>query len=381
MIRIYLQYSYGGFKTFSIKGKKMEAVEREVDNENQYGFPKDAYCYFQYGGAKLVYRYLDNGELDLVVREIPSIHKDGDGRSIPCAVQFVGEPTDRKQLDYMAADIANNINQFHEFFSLLFRVRDGLRIDGDRLRKWIDDHNKEIVIDSPVKQIANIPKVKSDVILFVPLSANFLKDSFSTDNTCKELNLPLKQMKSDGVVIRMGELSEVQGETTITTKPSGGTGSHDGDTVTDNRDDVVVNNGEDVQKLKAENEDLKSKNKELQQTADNNFNQLKKKTEELETAKTELAVAKSNLQKNKKVTLIIGGVAVILAIYGLFATCSGKKNDNSQVPQVEQADSTNKENVIKQNNAKGTFSWIQLGLMAVGEISTSDLTTWMFNNI
>lgn len=320
MIKIFIQYSYGGFKTFPVKGEENECLKVDVSNDNEYGFPSDAYCYFQYGGAKMIYRYLGSGSLDLVVREIPAVKKDSSGRSVPIGVQFIGVASDRNQMDYMAADIANNLNVFHQFFAQLFSERGGLHIKGDRLRKWIDDHNKEFVVDSSVSQIVNIPKVKSGVILFVPLSANFLKDSFSTDNTCKELNLPLKQMKSDGVVIRMGELSEVQGETTITTKPKGETGVNEGETETGK-----VNNGTFVLKLKAENEDLKSKNKELQQTADNNFNQLKKKTDELETAKAELEVAKSNLQKNKKVTLIIGGVAVILAIYGLFATCSGKK--------------------------------------------------------
>lgn len=215
MIRIYLQYSYGGFKTFFIEGKEKEAVNMEVTNDTPYDFPQDAHCYFQYGGAKMVYRYLNNGALDLVIREIPSIHKDGDGRSIPCAVQFIGDEEDRLTLDHLATDIVNDIEKFHDFFSLLFRVRDGLRIDGDKLRKWIDEHNVPFVCDTNVPQIKNIQIIKSDVILFVPLSRNFGVDEFVTNNVSSELNLPFAQMKRDNCIIKSSDFSLIQKKSKI----------------------------------------------------------------------------------------------------------------------------------------------------------------------
>lgn len=210
MIRIYLQYSYGGFKTFFIEGKEKEAVNMEVTNDTPYDFPQDAHRYFQYGGAKMVYRYLNNGELDLVVREIPSIHKDGDYRSIPCAVQFIGDEEDRLALDYLATDIVNDIEKFHNFFSLLFRVRGGLRIDGDRLRKWIDEHSVPFICETNVQQIKNMQLIKSGVILFVPLSRNFGIDEFVTSNVSSELNLPYAQMKRDNCIIKSSDLFLIQ---------------------------------------------------------------------------------------------------------------------------------------------------------------------------
>lgn len=215
MIRIYLQYSYGGFKTFFIEGKEKEAVNMEVTNDTPYDFPQDAHCYFQYGGAKMVYRYLNNGALDLVVREIPSIHIDGDNRSIPCAVQFIGDEEDRQTLDYLATDIVNDIENFHDFFSLLFRVRDGLRIDGDKLREWIDKHNVPFVCDTNVPQIKNIQIIKSNVILFVPLSRNFGVDEFVTNNVSSELNLPFAQMKRDNCIIKSSDFSLIQNKSKI----------------------------------------------------------------------------------------------------------------------------------------------------------------------
>lgn len=216
MIRIYLQYSYGGFKTFFIEGVESELVNKEVTNSETYGFPLDALCYFQYGGAKIIYRFLDNGNLDLAVREIPSIHKDGDGRDIPCAVQFIGDSSDRQALDYMAIDIADDICRFHDFFSNLFRVKDGLRIDGNKLRLWINKHNVPFVCETPIKQIRNIVNVKNGVILFVPMSKKFGIDDVVTKNVSNELNLPLEQMKKAGCVISGRELFAMQCNSKIT---------------------------------------------------------------------------------------------------------------------------------------------------------------------
>lgn len=217
MIRIYLQYSYGGFKTFFIEGKENESVNMEVTNNKTFGFPADAHCYFQYGGAKMIYRYLGDGSLDLVVREIPSIHKDGDGRDIPCAVQFIGDKSDRQVLNHMAIDIANNICRFHIFFSSLFRVKEGLRIDGDKLRFWIDTHNVPFVCETPVRQIKNIVNVENGVIFFVPMSKKFGIDDMVTRNVSNELKLPLTQMRKAECVIPSSELSAAQGKSKITT--------------------------------------------------------------------------------------------------------------------------------------------------------------------
>lgn len=215
MIKIYIQYSYGGFKTFFIEGKEREAVNAEVTNDSTYDFPDDAHCHFQYGGTKIIYRYLSNNALDLVVREIPSIHKDGDGRSIPCAVQFIGDASDRLIMDYMAIDIANDILKFHDFFSKLFRVREGLRIDGDKLRKWIDEHNVPYTCETGVVQIKNIPYIKSGVIFFVPLSRNFGKDELVTKNVTSELKLPYKKMQFDNCILSSHDFAMAQGKTNV----------------------------------------------------------------------------------------------------------------------------------------------------------------------
>lgn len=317
MIRIYLQYSYGGFKTLYVEGTEKELLNQEVTNDNDYGFPNDAHCNFQYGGAKMMYRYLNNGELDLVIREIPSIHTDGDGRSIPCAVQFIGAPEDRNTLDHMATKIANNIDEFHEFFKMLFRVRGGLRIDGDNLREWIDSHNVPFVCDSPVVQIKNISTVKSGVILFVPLSKNFGIDATVTSNVSKELRLPADFSNNKDRYIGILELGRLQGKSNIAV------GAQATSTFATEKDVLSETSSKDeqIQQLK---EQLSKKDEEIsklrKQVNDGieSIRNAQQKTTELQSENEKLT---NQLAVNNKIIYAAAGIAAILGllcIYSLF---------------------------------------------------------------
>lgn len=217
MINIFLQYSYGGFKTFLVEGQERnERVNKEVLLTDFHVLPDDAYCFFQYGGAKIAYRYISDGRIALIIREIPSIHRDSDGRNIPCAVQFIGDPSDRNTLDYITTDIANDIEAFHNFFSNLFSVRDGLFIDGDSLRSWINQHAIQYSCESPISQIKEISRPMSDgVMFFVPLSSNFGIDRMVTNIIKEELKLPIKQIVSDKCFINMSSLYMLQGKSII----------------------------------------------------------------------------------------------------------------------------------------------------------------------
>lgn len=318
MIRIYLQYSYGGFKTLYVEGTEKELLNREVTNDNDYGFPTDAHCNFQYGGSKMLYRYLSNGELDLVVREIPSIHADGDGRSIPCAVQFIGGSEDRNTLDHMATDIANNINEFHEFFKMLFRVRSGLRIDGDKLREWIDRHKVPFVCDSPAIQIKNISAVKSGVILFVPLSKNFGIDATVTNNVTKELRLPTDLSNNKDRYICVLELDRLQGKSDIVV------GAQETPVATDDTEVGMlegVSKEEQIQQLKNQlfkkNEEISKLKRQINDEVESIRN-VQRKCSELQSENENLA---NQLAISKKILYAAAGTATILGlvcIYSLF---------------------------------------------------------------
>lgn len=316
MIRIYLQYSYGGFKTLYVEGIEKEILNREVTSDNDYGFPTDAHCNFQYGGAKMLYRYLSNGELDLVVREIPSIHTDGDGRSIPCAVQFIGASEDRNTLDHIATKIANNINEFHEFFKMLFWVRGGLRIDGDKLREWIDGHNVPFVCDSPAVQIKNIPTIKSGIILFVPLSKNFGVDATVTSNVTKELRLPADLSNNNDRYICVLELDRLQGKSNIVV------GAQETPVTTDETK-VCLTEGtskdDQIQQLKeqiSKKDDEISKLKKQVNDSIEGIRNAQQKTDELQAQNASLA---SELEVNKKIIYAAAGTAAVLGLLCIYS--------------------------------------------------------------
>lgn len=232
------------------------------------------------------------------MREIPSIHKDGDGRSIPCAVQFIGEAEDRQTIDHIATDIVNDINKFHEFFSMLFRIKEGLRIDGDKLRTWINEHNVPFICETTVPEIKNIVNIKSGVILFVPLSNNFGIDDFVTKNVTSELNLPYTKMQEDDCVITNAKLSIIQRKSTLI---AGGVSeeNHKIDLVEKHKvestyvhnNTIQMNSISEEETIDALKKKLESKEKEIQslkEKAESTFNKLAKVINELNSEKKEL---------------------------------------------------------------------------------------------
>ncbi len=309
MVKIYCQYSYGGFKTFFIEGNQNEELNHEVTLDNDYGFPKDAHRYFQYGGAKVVYRYLSDGRLLLAIREIPSIHVDGDGRSIPCAVQFIADKEDRALMDYLALDILNDVKAFEDFFSKLFRVRQGLRIAGDKLVEYINNHNTEIVYDTDVPQLRNISQIESGVILFVHLSNNFGVDERVTRNVCGELGFDMGELKSKGCFMSNVTLSKIQGQTAITAKPV----------------ERIEPLPPDPQPVKDDSEtlrqlivDLRKENAELKNANNDCF-------EKIKALKAKIEQLKDLNEKNNR-RMRIGGIIIIgLGILSLISMCSSGK--------------------------------------------------------
>lgn len=220
MVRIYCQYSYGGFKNFPIEGKKDELLDKEVSNNDTYGFPTDANIFFSYGGIKMVYRQLENGEYTLVIKEIPSAHTDSDGRPIICAVQFIGGEKERPTLDNMAISIANDINSFEAFFKDLFFEQEGLRLEGDKLKAYINSFNTDYVFSGNSK-LLNIPKSNVKVFLLVALSSNFGADKIITEKVLNELNLRQDTKRGETVIMTYQQLLNQQGDLIIRAKEEG----------------------------------------------------------------------------------------------------------------------------------------------------------------
>lgn len=302
MIKFYSQYSYGGYKTFFIEGLENEPMQHEVTNEETYGFPSDAHVYFQFGGAKLVYRTLTGGEIALVIREMPSVQTDSDGRSIPCALQFIGDSNDRKIMDNLALTIANNISEFEQFFSRLFYVRDGLRISGDKLREYVTmcAANSKPLGREAHPAFKSMSKKNGGVFLFVPLSAKFGNDKTVTQTVCKELRLDYSDVKAG--CISVTTLFEQQGKILSITEET-----------PDRRDDTVTNSqiGSDKNSSSEEGDGMRTKYDAKARECDN----LRK--------------------KNKWLTYGLFGLGGVFVLSLLFGTCSGCKKKEKTKENVE----------------------------------------------
>lgn len=352
MIKIYCQYSYGGFKNFYIEGVENELVENEVYDDEKYGFPDDAQRYFQYGGVKILYRSLGGGKLDLLVKEISSLHTDGSGRAIPCAVQFIGDSTDRKTLDNMAVYITNNLDDFSKFFAGLFYVQEGLRIKGNELRNFIGSFDKEIEItDTMPSALKNVATKPQGVFLFVPTSTKFNVDRIVTENVCKDLNInandvrnhfiPLAELKKseemddktdnhkkislkDVVKVGLGVAKEIAKEHIETVKEIGK--EHIGVAV-----ETAINTTSALQ----------NKIQELQGKINNLQSDISKEQIKNSTLKSEVEIRDRKLSFHKKLNYILAGLAGILLVSLIgHCACSGDKNEPQKHQSTETIQST-----------------------------------------
>ncbi len=206
MIRIYCQYSYGGFKTFRINGEANEHLTQVVTAENHYDFPLSANLYFNQGGAKMLYRFLDRRTLSLIVKEIPGHDLDTDNRPVSCAVQFVGDAEDRSNMDRLAIHIANNLKKFEKDFANMFNLHGGLHFDGDKLNALVQQCSQKCIYEG-WSELLNITSRIGKVLLFVPFSDRFGIDKQVTKKVIKDLDLP-EDVAEDDCVIRYSQLTK-----------------------------------------------------------------------------------------------------------------------------------------------------------------------------
>lgn len=211
MIKYYCQYSYGGYKTYRIKGEANELLTQIVTTEENQELPELANLYFNRNGIKILYRYLDDNTISLIVKEIPGTNLDTDNRPISCAVQFIGDAGDRGILDRLTIYIANNITQFEKDFANMFDLRGGLHFYGDKLDAIVKQCEKQCDYEGN-SSLLDIRKRQGVVLLFVPFSDNFGndRDKKVTDKTLSELLLPLEASEEERIV-RPVMLKRIQG--------------------------------------------------------------------------------------------------------------------------------------------------------------------------
>lgn len=233
MIRTYAYYSFGGYRIYKIDGKENELLDdsKEVTAEHYLDYMEDAALFFDRGGSKVVYRSIRE-KLVLTVKEIPSLNKDSDGRPVKCAVQFIGDSSDRKVMDNMAISICSAMQDFEEFFASLFFRRGGFGIQGEKLAEYIAsfDRKMDFLGNSP---LLGIPEIKGDLILFVPLSESFIRDSFVRKKTMSELKFTDAELKKC-IVIPAGGLGGIH----IAPVPDDSVDCHITSTVNEAEDDL-----------------------------------------------------------------------------------------------------------------------------------------------
>lgn len=195
-MRIFCQYSYNGFATFRINEGKRVKLIKVTPSDSKDGLPTLADLYFNYGGVKLLYRYLNRETLALIICGIPSPEVDTFDRPINCAVQFIGNATERYLLDSLAKRITENLDDFESNFSDMFDLVGGLYFESDKLFSFIyDSKNYQGKMTHPA--LSKLENRQGEVLLFVPVSDNFGIDPVSTSKTLKELQLPREAAAAD----------------------------------------------------------------------------------------------------------------------------------------------------------------------------------------
>lgn len=188
MLKYYSYYSVGGYKDFMLgdSESKEDATfyfpllpvfeERALNNseaakqvaelkalpeikqlssENTYGLPSSANVLFSHAGYKLIYKHLEGDKYALALRDISPNSKDETGRSIPFLFVIIGDSSDVRTLDILAAYMACNVKQVEKILSQLLYMdmeKNGLRFELAKLNKWII----EIVKQSPSTTIPTI---------------------------------------------------------------------------------------------------------------------------------------------------------------------------------------------------------------------------------
>lgn len=145
MISVYAQYSFGGYKIFKLEKESVT----EVTGENRTGIPDTAIKLFSHYGVKLLLAQDLYGCYQLFVNDIPCRERDDMGRAKRCSILICGTSlTDAKLLRKAAIMILFELNQFENFISSLFEIKDSLQFDYDRFENFMN----EIVNDESIRE-------------------------------------------------------------------------------------------------------------------------------------------------------------------------------------------------------------------------------------
>ena len=138
-MRYYCQYHHGGFRTYRIEGVSNELLDKIVSSEHRYDLPLETEKDINNNGLKLVYRQIGDDTLSLTVRNIPSLKTDTAGKPIESSLVIIGDlKKDRSCFEALVGYYVNNREGFDDSIRMLFSLRGGLHIEGDKLVALVD---------------------------------------------------------------------------------------------------------------------------------------------------------------------------------------------------------------------------------------------------
>ena len=160
-MRIYVQYSYGGYSIYYADNSSEEILNKEVTTDNDYNFPNYCYSFFQNAGCKIAYWKMPNEEYDLVVNGIVCKEKP----DLRCSVQFLGETDDKITLDNLTNRVLNELDGFSNFFASLFEKRDGLYMKKNDLFSYIEECKEQKYYNQEISECKNDIKILQRLFL------------------------------------------------------------------------------------------------------------------------------------------------------------------------------------------------------------------------
>lgn len=145
MIRIYCQYSFGGYKIYNVSPDGMN----EVTAKDRYCIPDSGIRLFSHYGIKLIFAQDSDGMYELFVNDIPCKEKDDIGRSKTTSLLLTGfNQSDRQQLRKLAIMIVFELKKFEDFFSGLFKTSDRLDFNYEDFEKFIKITGSDEILES-----------------------------------------------------------------------------------------------------------------------------------------------------------------------------------------------------------------------------------------
>lgn len=149
MIKIFAQYSFGGYKIFNLDN----GTVTEVTGDNRMGIPNSAIRLFSHYGIKLLYAQDIEGYYTLFINDIPCIEKDDMGRAKRCSLLLCGTSlSDAQILRKIATMILFELDQFERFISGLFAIKDSLTFDSISFDKFFyETLNDESILEDRLR--------------------------------------------------------------------------------------------------------------------------------------------------------------------------------------------------------------------------------------